>query len=284
MEIFFSWSGTHSHDVARTFREWLPTVIQDCRDIFLSSALDKGDPWFSSITQAATNADLALVFITAENTDSQWLNFEAGAMMTGVGSRLCPVLVDLSKADYNGPMKNYQLTALDDDEDLFGLLKTINDTNAEIHERKLKLPEDQLREEFELKWPKLKAQLEEATRPHQQERVPARTIEDKIDEILTLVRPTRSPGPSRTRLDPITGRFMHRTRQTERTLAGVDEDLFGLNEVFDIKDAPDIKTLISSQSRPLDPKAQTRLFGQMVSNDGTYLGKITDTAPTLVER
>src|SRR5687768_12797705 len=115
MEVFLSWSNSLSHGVAKVFGQWLPTVIQECSEPFISSETAKGEPWFEKITTNLDTTDIGIVFITEENMNASWLNFEAGAMLHKFGrSGICPLLVGLKKADYSGPMKNLQLTEIHD--------------------------------------------------------------------------------------------------------------------------------------------------------------------------
>lgn len=186
MKIFLSWSQAPSKSAASAFRAWLPTIIQDCReeDIFMSDQLQKGEEWFAKITGTAETADLGIVFITGENEDSPWINFESGALYSRMGGkRLCPVLFRLSKADYNGPMKNYQLTSLGEREDVLQLLHTINGGL----DRPLDLTI--LDNEFESKWPKFEAMLNEIPQAEGPAgEMAVRSTEEKIDEMLELLR------------------------------------------------------------------------------------------------
>ena len=154
MKIFLSWSKDLSRDVAQYVAEWLPSVIQECSDPFISSDIDKGEPWFETITSSLVSTDLGLVFITPENQDSAWLNFEAGAMINKFGkSGVCPVLVGLAKGNYDGPMKNLQLSELTSEQDVKQLLATIN--------KKCSSPLDAslLERMFTVFWPELQCSL-----------------------------------------------------------------------------------------------------------------------------
>lgn len=48
-EGIFCRSKELSLEVAKSFGEWLPTVIQECSDPFISIEIDKGEPWFEMI-------------------------------------------------------------------------------------------------------------------------------------------------------------------------------------------------------------------------------------------
>ena len=190
MKVFLSWSGKRSYAVATEFRAWLPKIIQDCRDIYISSQTTKGDAWFSTITAALESADIGVLILTPDNQDAPWLNFEGGALLTNFDKRrLIPVLVGFKKTDYVGPMKNLQLTEFDDKEDMRSLLQAINDMTTKP------LDKDFLDEEHDLKWQafadsaqrKLEAVVEtDSTTTASTGTV--RTADDKIDELLELFR------------------------------------------------------------------------------------------------
>lgn len=186
MKVFLSWSKDLSHSVAEYFYDWLPGVIQECNELFMSTKIDAGDAWFEAIAKNLDTTDLGIVFITAENQDAVWLNFEAGAMLNKFErSGVCPVLVGLKKGDYRGPLKNLQLTELTDEVDVRKLLETINKRCEHP------LPSSVLDKVHERTWPELEEQISNritnhANAGHATHRV--RPLDDKVDELLSLVR------------------------------------------------------------------------------------------------
>jgi hypothetical protein len=161
----------------------------------MSSDIQKGEAWFQAITEELADSKIGVAFITNENHSSPWLHFESGAMLTKLQTqRICPVVVDLAKTDYDGPLKNLQLTHLGDKADFFKLLMTIN--GACDHP----LDAEVLRDTFELRWPSLEKQvgIAQAASKTAIPEAPKiqRSPEDKIDEILGLLREIRADSPS----------------------------------------------------------------------------------------
>ena len=157
MKVFVSWSGSLSHSVAEAFAGWLPTVIQECREPFVSSDIAKGEAWFQAITVELNDARVGIAFITADNSESPWLHFESGAMLTQLSKqRICPVVIDLKKSDYKGPLTNLQLTDISDAQDFYKLLATVNSVCDNP------LSEPVLRDTFDMRWPTLKSLVERA--------------------------------------------------------------------------------------------------------------------------
>jgi hypothetical protein len=273
MKVFISWSKSESCAVAAVFRDWLPKVIQQCREPYMSTETTKGDTWFASITEALATAKVGVVFITSENQHETWLNFESGALLTKLDKqRLCPVLVGLKKADYNGPLKSLQLTEFEDKEDMRKLLRDIN-TECED-------PLDQqfLDDDFDLRWADLQTQAHNALAPSRASKpavpkVKVRTIDDKIDELLELMRETRSSnselsaytrvliGKERDRTDRFDERSPFRMRERGRPLTA--ERL--LNERLDSEHRED-ESIVSDAARI------RKLGGEHVLIDGKYVG------------
>lgn len=178
--------------MAGAFAEWLPRVIQECKP-FYSPDTDKGDVWFSTISDELTVAKIGLVFITPVNKDEPWLNFETGALRTLDTVRVCPIFVGMKAADYNGPAKNFQATNFTDRGDMLRLLRTINSmTDSPLEDAFLV-------EEFDERWDRLQAAAAEGVKAAEEGFSPQpspsgpekRGLEEKVDEVLELLRERR---------------------------------------------------------------------------------------------
>lgn len=191
VKVFVSWSQPLSRAIAEAFVNWLPTVIQECRSPFMSTDIAKGEAWFQAVADELADSKIGVAFITSENHDSPWLHFEGGAMLTKLEKqRICPVVVDMAKTDYDGPLKNLQLTDLTDKSDFFKLLGTINAACENPLEQTV------LRDTFDLRWAAFETKVTTAseslkTVDDEPKRV-QRSPEEKIDEILEVVREIRS--------------------------------------------------------------------------------------------
>lgn len=194
VKVFVSWSKSASKSVAEAFADWLPRVIQECEP-FISSDTEKGDAWFDTIEKNLAEARVGVLFLTPQNKNAAWLNYEAGALRTlrnGNMKRLCAVFVGMKPADYDGPIKNFQMTNFSDKSDMFKLLQAINGAaDRPLSDRRLE-------EEFEEKWDRLAADADAAVREAaagggEKEAIPERTrsSDDKLDEVLDLLREIR---------------------------------------------------------------------------------------------
>uniref|UniRef100_A0A942T1Q4 Toll/interleukin-1 receptor domain-containing protein n=1 Tax=Neobacillus citreus TaxID=2833578 RepID=A0A942T1Q4_9BACI len=188
-----SWSKDASRTVAEEFAKWLPRVIQECEP-FISSDTSKGDRWFDTIETNLAEARVGVLFLTPENADAPWLNYEAGALRTlqsGNMKRLCAVFVGMKTADYDGPIKNFQMTDFSDKADMLKLMESINEAAERPLESRM------LEQEFGEKWERLRVSTADAvdvarkSLPKPTAAPSRRTQDDKLDEVLDLLRELR---------------------------------------------------------------------------------------------
>lgn len=183
MKVFISWSKPLSHAIAEAFSAWLPKVIQECRLPYVSSDTDKGEAWFQAITAELRESKVGVVFLTPQNANEEWIHLEAGAIYAALDKQLCPVLVNLKKTDYDGPLRNIQMTELGDKADMFKLLRTLN-KNCDKP-----LDDAVLEASFETWWPSLDSEVKRAMAEHPDaKQAETRSVADKVDEVLLLVR------------------------------------------------------------------------------------------------
>lgn len=94
MEIFVSWSGERSESVARALYGWLPLVIQSSKP-WMSREIEKGTRWDDVISETLERCSFGVICLTPENTASEWILFEAGALSrrfaTRVFVRICSI-------------------------------------------------------------------------------------------------------------------------------------------------------------------------------------------------
>jgi hypothetical protein len=159
-----------------------------------SEDIDKGQRWGAELAELLATTSQGLVCVTAENLHEPWLNFEAGALAKSVAvSRVRPVLLDLTPADVTGPLAQFQATSLADKADMFKLVASLNaGTDKPIGQ-------ELLTKSFERAWQELQDEITTLAQ------VPAggqvklvRRPEEKIDEILNLLRDLERRPPSTT--------------------------------------------------------------------------------------
>ena len=213
MEIFISWSGPRGESLAKAIREWLPKVIQSLKPWISASDIEKGARWLNDISEKLENTNFGILCLTPENINEPWVLFEAGALSKALSSSsVCPILFELSPSDLRGPLSQFQVTKLNQ-EDMFKLLKTINNS---LQENSLQAA--QLEESFNLWWPQLEEKIK-AIGPILE--TTAKKISDRelLDEILKVVRRLESQScPS---IEDLL--FVKQTRQALATLTPREE-------------------------------------------------------------
>lgn len=113
MDIFVSWAGSDSHQVALVLRQWLPEVLPFVRPWVSSEDIRKGTRWSDELWGRLRDTSYSIVCVTPEAVRSPWVNFEAGAVARAVGgqSHVSPLLLGMSAGDLGGvPLAMFQCT------------------------------------------------------------------------------------------------------------------------------------------------------------------------------
>ncbi|MBI3546848.1 MAG: toll-Interleukin receptor [Gammaproteobacteria bacterium] len=186
MKTFISWSGSVSHRVALTLKEWLPNVIQAVNPFVSSEDIAKGARWFPEIG-AQLEKNFGILCLTPENLAAPWLLFEAGALSKALDqAKVSPFLIGVSKADVKGPLAQFQMTE-PTREDVKKLVSTINNSQPDKDQS---LPAAKLDAAFDKWWPDLEGHIstltKEAAAPAAA--VPVRADRDILEEILNTTR------------------------------------------------------------------------------------------------
>ncbi len=182
MKIFISWSGERSRLVAEALRYWLPKVIQAVQPWMSASDIEKGTRWRTDIANELEQTSIGIICLTPENLGSTWLHFEAGALSKQQqNTYVCTLLYELEPADVREPLAQFQTTKAQKD-DIRSLVDTINNAFGDV-----KLPDSEIRESFEVWWPRLEAKLNSIPvlegNPE-----PQRPDREILEEILELFR------------------------------------------------------------------------------------------------
>ena len=155
MKVFLSWSGEKSHKVAKIFREWLPSVIQNIVPYVSSEDIDKGARWSTDIASELEEASFGILCVTPENLNAPWLNFEAGALSKTIDkSFVSPFLFEISRSQVQGPILQFQSTIFSKDE-IRKLLMSLNKASDN------KLTDERLDKALDAWYPQLEESLNE---------------------------------------------------------------------------------------------------------------------------
>lgn len=199
MRVFLSWSGAESQQVALALREWLPNVIQALDPWVSSSDIEKGESWFSAISESLVAAGgMGIFCLTPGNLNAPWLAYEAGALAAADRGRVATFLYGIHATEVKPPLGLFQGTDSSSRSDVLRLLTTING--------RLQAPlnEARLQKAFETHWDSLTTQLKE---------IPAPATPDKkkqeidlapvLNEILAVVRRIEKDAAGKVAPDPV---------------------------------------------------------------------------------
>jgi hypothetical protein len=186
VKVFVSWSGEKSRDVAQAFHDVLPSILHAVEPFISSKDIRVGTRWQGEVAGELDETDFGLVFVTRENQNASWLNFEAGALAKSVdSSRVVPVAIDLSVAEVSNPLGQFQAITLSKS-DIKEMLESMNEACA------TPIAEENLRKTFEKWWPDLNKELNEILArdyaEDDREPSPARSDRDILEEVLNSVR------------------------------------------------------------------------------------------------
>lgn len=185
MDIFLSWSGASSKEVALFFKGYLPAILPNVKPWLSETDIQAGEKWANEIEKKLKKCNFGIIFITESNKNEPWLLFEAGALSKqGDVTRVCPYLIGVTTLQ-NGPLSHFEWRKADHD----GTWKLIADINKNLGQNALDETKI-LSRSFELLfWHELKPLLENLPQPQEQARWGISNLFDgqnKLDQDILL--------------------------------------------------------------------------------------------------
>jgi hypothetical protein len=178
--VFISWSGERSRQIAEAMKPWLSGVIQSVRPWMSDEDISAGSSWFTEVTETLNKTKIGVLCVTPENQHNPWLMYEAGALSRVIGkTAVCPLLFDMTPAELNGPLAQFQASVLSRD----GVRKLVATLNRCTGERAL--DSNQLETVLDVWWPQLYDKVNNISLGAAPKSV--RSVADQLEEILTLL-------------------------------------------------------------------------------------------------
>ena len=183
--VFISWSGKKSEQLAEAIYEWLPAVLQFAKPYFTPSDIDKGAKWNSEISNKLNDCKVGIICLTKDNLSSPWILFEAGALSKNFeSSRVTSVLFGLGTTDVNGPLASFQNTKFNEKE----IKKLVESINTSVGGES-KLAATTLNTVFKKWWPDLETKINQILEKQPVDKTEEiRTDRELLEEILKLSR------------------------------------------------------------------------------------------------
>ncbi len=184
MKVFISWSGELSKQIALRLKDWLPRVIQQLEEPFVSDDAEKGIVWTTGLMGELEESTFGIICLTPSNITNPWIVFETGALYKNQKeTRVCPIIFKMKPANIPQPLGLFQFTQFNE-EDMFRLIKSINS-----HLENASLNSELLRDSFDVRWLSFQKEiLALLSNPHEEDEQPVRNQSEMLEEVLGLVR------------------------------------------------------------------------------------------------
>ena len=115
VNVFLSWSGEHSKQLATVLREWLALVFPEVQFWASSQDIQAGQRWRDELDRQLESTDFGVLCLVPTNLMSPWLLFEAGALSKSVAAgRVVPYCAGFQAEDVSGPLAGFQGVAADE--------------------------------------------------------------------------------------------------------------------------------------------------------------------------
>ena len=193
MQIFISWSGPTSQQIAVILRRWIQDVFPSISAWMSAGDIEPGSLWNTRLVDELNKSSLGILCLTQDSLDAPWMIFEAGWLAKTAGvEHVVPYLFQLSTTDVKYPLAMFQ-SVEGTQEGSYGLVKKINKVGN------LGIPIDRLEKLHTRMWPELSQALT-AVGPSAERVERKRSDRELVEEILVLVRDSSrrtSPYPFR---------------------------------------------------------------------------------------
>ena len=114
MQIYISWSGQASYQVALSLRDLIRAVLPGIEVWVSGEDIKGGSRWSPELVRILDQTSFSIICADPSNQRSNWLNFEAGAIAKSTKKWNIKVfLFELKPGDLRGPLTQYQAVRVD---------------------------------------------------------------------------------------------------------------------------------------------------------------------------
>lgn len=140
--------------------------------------------WVKELNSRLANSNAGIIFLTPENQNEPWIQFEAGALAKGFSeNRVFVLLIGLENSHVEGPLSNFNLSKSDE----IGIKKLVFDLNNLLGENRIDT--EILSKVFEKNYPDLQQNINEVLTQKISNKEPEKRSEDDIQsEMLGILR------------------------------------------------------------------------------------------------
>lgn len=186
-QVFISWSGDRSREIGLVWKSLIEDTFDSVNAFVSHRDITPGERGLTVIKAQLDETSVGIPIVTRDNVDSQWINFESGALSKEVPDapvRVMPCLVDYNDpSELTGPLTQFQAKLLNQD-GVEAILSTIAQANSIEWQRK--------KAGFEARWPQFDEQFAKHREPSKDEKNSGeRTQKDMLAEIVNNTRELR---------------------------------------------------------------------------------------------
>jgi len=148
MQIFISWSGKTSYRAAVLIRDFIHSQFPVLEPWVSADDIRHGSRWSPDLIKILNQITYCILCLDPSNHQSQWLNFELGAIAKTIGKSSIKVfLFELRPNELRGPMTQYQPVKVEK-HDFQRLLEDI-----QAHFPHIEITQDELTAKLDAAWP-----------------------------------------------------------------------------------------------------------------------------------
>jgi len=193
LQVFISWSGDRSRQVAEHLQVFIKSVMYSSKPWVSSKDIDAGSRWNNDILKALGEARFGILCLTPENLKSEWLHFEAGAIAKQLqnSERICPYrFTGVNVSDIGTPLSLFNAVAAD----RTGTHKMFTAINKALH---VPVEQDTFERGFNAFWPEYEGALSKVADAKVPIPKPKTDPNQALEEILETVRNIERRIPQR---------------------------------------------------------------------------------------
>lgn len=166
LNLFLSWSGDQSREVAKALKDWLPLVLGDAVvPWFSASDIAAGSRFISEIGRSLEGCGMGILCLTADNRDAPWIVFEAGALSKSLSDAfVIPYVLNFDLSELRGPLSQFQAKAANYE----GTFAIVAQVNAALP---TPTSETALKRRYDALWPHLETHIKRALATHTTDRL-----------------------------------------------------------------------------------------------------------------
>lgn len=261
--VFISWSGNKSKEIAQELHTWIPSVLQFAKPYFTPNDIEKGAKWGDEISRKLSESNVGIICLTKENFNKPWILFEAGALSKDLEkSKVCSILFGMENPDLSGPLTTFQTTEFSK-ADFRKLMYTINKAGEGQG-----LADETFERVFDKWWPDFETKINSILSSEPEESAEnVRPDRDILEEILMLLRRSSRDPTTRVPRIPIPRKLVLDLIEAMEKIHNVNESELSVDINDALKDCNKIAEYLLRKTGATDDELEQRLTSQKAKLD-----------------